>query len=910
MRNFFTILFLLCFICNGFSQNEIYKFKHLTTSEGLSQSTVMSIIQDDLGQIWIGTRDGLNKYDSSEFTVYRHDKTNPLSISNNDVNTVIQDSNGFIWIGTALGLNKYDPKKDCFKAYFKGKNALIDNIVSKIKELSNKELWVGTPSGLSIYNNKDSFLSLLKGQHILSIFETQNKEVFVGTKNGLLQLIEKRANQYKFKKIKGTESFSIQDIIQSPNGNLLLGTKTKGILEYNIHKQGFKPYFEGDFLNKKNNNVRQLLFDDRGHLWIGTINGIQIADKAKNKRVFRSNINDNEGISDNFIKTLFKDKKGTIWIGSYNGGIDLWDKSNVNFLKVIQKPGNLGLGFKVVSSIAHHRNNIFFATEGGGISIFNINDKTFEYINTSNTPALTSDNIKSLYKTKDNTLWIGTFEDAFVVYNIETKSFSTTFLHQKLLSYLKGVGVYVIKQGRNGEMLLGTIGKGLIRYNSSDKSFKTVDTSTKPYGLLNDIIRAVMVDAQNNIWVSTMRGMSVIDSNGKIKHYFNYREGNKESLVNTIFEDAKGGIWAGTESEGLFKFVNNDFKSIDLRIKNTNRISGVKSIIEDDKGLFWISTVNQGILHYNPSKNNVVANYTQKEGLVSNQYNNNTSLRIGSTNYFFGGPSGVVYFNSNKLVKNDYSPQVIITDFKIKNKSISVNDTSAILSNTITFTKEIELSYDQGNFNISYSIPNFINSSSNRYIYRLKGLEKEWNETSQNSVSYTIQNPGNYVFEVKGINNDGVYNKVPSVLKIRVNPAPWRSWWAFLIYGVLIFAALKYLLNILKSKSKLKNQLDLEQLQAEQIKEANKNKLEFFTNISHEFRTPLTLILGPLHQILEDYRGSNLMYKKLKVVESNANHLLHLINRLMDFRKLESNFIKLEAAEGNIVKFLKEIYQL
>jgi signal transduction histidine kinase/DNA-binding response OmpR family regulator len=226
----------------------------------------------------------------------------------------------------------------------------------------------------------------------------------------------------------------------------------------------------------------------------------------------------------------------------------------------------------------------------------------------------------------------------------------------------------------------------------------------------------------------------------------------------------------------------------------------------------------------------------------------------------------------------------------------------------MAYTERIELAHDQGNFTLSFAIPSFINSDSNHYMYRLKGLENEWIKTSNNSTSYTIQNPGNYIFEVKGFNSDDISHDVPTTLKIRVNPAPWRTWWAFMLYGLFIVFILYYFLDILKSKTKLKYQLDLEYQQAEQIKEVNNAKLEFFTNISHEFRTPLTLILGPLNQILENYRGSSSMYKKLRIIESSSNHLLQLINRLMDFRKLESNLVKLETAEGNIVKFLKEIY--
>ncbi|GIZ09519.1 two-component regulator propeller domain-containing protein [Flavobacterium sp. UMI-01] len=908
MKKLYVLFFLFSVIWFGFSQNEIYKFKHLSTVDGLSQNSAIAIIQDNLGQVWIGTRDGLNKYDGSKFTIYRHNRANPLSISNSDILCLKQDSDGFIWVGTAIGLNKYNPQNDTFKTYFtnKEKTTLRDNTIWAIKELSNKELWIGTPSGLSIYNKaQDSFKSVSSEGLILSIFENKKGKVFIGTKNGLKQLVSKSRTEYQFKTIKGTENFNILDIIESPTGNLLLGTRTQGVLEYDTVTGVVSPYLKE--LKNTHKNVRQMLFDDKGKLWVGTYGGLLVVDQNKNIRPFNSNINDNESINDDFIKFLFKDKKGSIWIGTYNGGIGIWDESNVNFINITQKPGNLGLGFKVVSSIVSYKDYFIFGTEGGGISIVNKKTKSIEHLNTKNTPAFLSDNIKTLFVTKDNNLWIGTFEDAFVVYNLETKKI-TTSLHRQLFNYLQGIGVYVIKQDTNGDMLLGTIGKGLVRYNSSTKAIKTISTTTNSKGLIVGIVRSIKIDSKGNIWISTIKGLNVIDRKGNIKDYFFDKESQIGYSVTSVFEDSKGQIWATTEGDGLFKMVNNQFKAVDVKIGNATPVNGVRCIIEDAKGNFWMSTVNQGILYFNPNNYKVLATYTRKEGLGSNQYNNNSSLRVDDSKFFFGGPSGAVYFDANKLVKNTYSPQVIITDFKVKNKSIEVNDETKLLAKTITFTEEIELSYEQGNFNISFSIPNFINSSSNHYQYRLKGLEKDWNETTQNSVSYTIQNPGDYTFEVKGINNDGVSNSEPTQLKIRVNPAPWRTWWAFMIYGILIFGGLYYLLDILKSKAELKHQLDLEKLEVEQTKEVNKAKLEFFTNISHEFRTPLTLILGPLHQILEDYRGSSKMYKKLKVVESSANHLLQLINRLMDFRKLENNLMKLETAEGNIVKFLKEIY--
>ncbi|GAA4291067.1 hybrid sensor histidine kinase/response regulator transcription factor [Aestuariibaculum suncheonense] len=908
MLRLIILLVVSFFVCNGFSQNEIYKFKHITTAEGLSQTSVIAIQQDDLGQIWFGTRDGLNKYDGSVYTVYKHDREDNNSISNNDILCIEQDSEGFIWVGTYMGLNRYNPKTNVFKTYFANENitSVNDNVIWTIKELSNKKIWIGTPEGLSIYHKSlDTFQTLLKGVFVRSIYETKSGAIYVGSNNGLLQLTEQTDRGIEIKIIEGTEGFIVQDILEDKDNNLLIGTRTNSVLIYNMRTGTVQPYFEPKKLKGKNKNVRELLFDEKGNLWIGTYKGLQIADSSKNILALYSNINDNESISDNFIKALFKDRKGSIWVGTYNGGVNLWDQSNINFINYTEKPGNIGLSFKAVSAIEKFNDLIFFATEGGGISVLNVKNKLFSYINTENTAELKHDNIKSLCLTKDDKLWIGLFRDGLAVYNLKTKKFENYLLTEDLISYMGDFGVYCIRQYNDNEMLIGTFGKGLIKFNLETKSYEVFDV--KPNGLTQGYIKAIEVDANNNIWVGTLRGLNVISPNGDIKNYFYDNNQKKGFGITTIYEDSKGIVWVGTDVDGLYKFENNVCEIVELNIANSP-VTGIRSIVEDTDNNFWISSFNEGIFKYNARNKKVEVCYTQKEGLVGDQFNNNASFSYGNSQFLFGGPAGVSYFDANKMNKNNYIPQVVITDFKIKNKSVSVNNEEPILSTTVTYSEQLELSHEQGNFSISFSIPNFINSNSNSYKYRLVGLEKDWIETTQNMASYTIQKPGYYTFEVIGVNSDGLENEKPTTLSIRVNPAPWRTWWAFLIYGILVFALLYYLLNILKTKEKLKLQLELEQLEAEQLKNTNKAKLEFFTNISHEFRTPLTLILGPLHQILENYRGSSKIYKKLKVVESSANHLLQLINRLMDFRKYESNLMKLETAEGNIVKFLQEIY--
>ena len=904
----FILVFL--FMRFGSAQNDVYKFSHITDAIGLSQNSVMAIHQDKFGRMWIGTRDGLNKYDGAEFTVYRHQKDNSKSISNNGVLCIEEDENGFIWVGTAFGVNRFDPEKDTFKTYFLNQKASLigSNMINVIKEMSNDQIWIGASEGISVYNKKsDSFKTILKKNNITSIVETKSGIVFIGTTSGLLKLMDKGSGNYIFEIIVGTESLFVQDIIESNVGSILLGTKTKSIIEYDISKNVVKPYFEESVLLGKNKNVRKLLYDDKGSLWMATFNGLQIAKNKKNNIALYSDDNDEKSLNDNFTKTLFKDNLGVMWVGTYYGGVNIWSDFNKNFIQITQKHSKAGLSFKVVSSIVNYKNLLFFGTEGGGISVLDQVANTIEHITTKNSLALKSDNIKTLCVTSDQKLWIGNFTNGIAIYNLKSKEFEKLPFPKKLHDYLRNEGVLSIVQYDADNILIGTNYKGLVKYNIRNKRFFVFDTNSEPVGLTSNNVKTVKVDSERNIWVGTIRGLNCISPEGEISNHMYSTDLKVKFEINTIFEGQKGVLWVGTFEDGLFKFENNQFEAVQLKVGKED-INGVRSIVKAKKDKFWISTYTQGILKYNPSENNIEAYYTKKEGLASNQFNRDASLRIGKTQYYFGGSSGVTYFDENNLTKNGYSPQVILTDFKTQNTSVGVGGKKRLLEKSITYTKKIELGYNQGNFSLSFAIPNFINPGSNSYLYRLKGLETNWVKTSSNTASYTIQKPGNYTFEVKGVNGDGVINTNATTLQIQVNPAPWATWWAYSIYLIVVSIALYYLFIILKSKTKLKHQLELEQVKSEQIEKINKSKLEFFTNISHEFRTPLTLILGPLQQILENYRGSSQMYKKLKVVESSANQLMHLINRLMDFRKYENKLITLKAAEGNIVKFVEEIY--
>ena len=925
MKKILFSFFLVLAFATVFSQSNDYRLKNITTLNGLSQSSIIAIHQDPKGQMWIGTRDGLNKYDGSSFTIFRNNPKDSLSICNNDILSVEGDKSGNIWVGTYNGLNCYNPITNTFKRYFHANNttSLSNNTVWDIKEIKD-EIWIATSIGLSIYNKKTKkFTSVyhsstdatsLPNNFVLSIYETKKGAIWIGTSKGLCKLVKRNGGLFSFEKINSSqqiEALIVQDIKEDANGNLWIGTKNNGLFTFNQNSKKLIPFQEKENQHQIGIDVRSLDFDKKGVLWLGTYNGVY--NLQKNGVVQKVYNNPDKKTSFGKIKTIFTDKKGSVWFGSYYNGISIWDESNTNFTHLNQNSGKSALSFDVVSSIVADANKtIYIGTEGGGITLLDSKTGNTSSINSNGSNGISVDNVKSLCLSENNILWIGTFTGGLAAYDTKSRRFVNEKIAPELKKLLEESGIYVIKKGKNDVLWIGTFGKGLIRYDHANNSYKNIGNDNYSDNFLtNNRVRTLLLDKKDNIWIGTQSGLNVINLNDienenyHIKHYFFDNKVLSGDDILSLFEDKKGLIWIGTKAKGLFSFDGNSFHKKIIK-KEDSDVTAIHSISEDANNNLWMSS-NFGIIKYN-QKNNSAFIYDQKNGLVSNEFNDNAFLQIGFNQFYCGGPSGLTYFEPKKIAINNYSPQVILTDFKVANKSVNVGDETDVLEESITHTKSLTLSYDKANFSINFSIPNFVNSTNNKYKYRLVGLENQWTTTSNTEASFTIQNSGTYTFEVKGANNDGVWNAEPTYLEIIVKPAPWKSWWALFIYALLIWVSLYGLIWIIKSKEKLRQDLLLEYRESERAKEDNSAKLQFFTNISHEFRTPLTLILGPLQQILLNYNGNNVMYKKLLVIENSANHLLKLINRLMDFRKFENNQFILEAAEGNIVKYIKEIY--
>lgn len=908
MKQKLLLLVLLAHISFIKAQLSNFNFRNINISDGLSNNTVSSIAEDKFGQIWFGTSNGLNKYNGQEFTVYRNISRDKYSISNSEVLNVLVDKDGYVWAGTFNGLNRYNPKDNTFKRFYKrnsNKYSLTSSLVISSLEMNSGDIWFGTANGVSIYQKKKRrFAKFLQGsfkkgpRSINDIYGDTKTKVWLATNNGIVGVSKDKKSKYKIDQYTIDTSrtdFYINSIIEISSDILGLGTRYDGYLHFNKKTKEFTRPEEINI--PPNLDVKDLELDNDKNLWIATTSGFFIATNEKKIIPIKESEIGNSNTIQNFIRNIYKDKNGFIWLGTQNGGVLTWHKSYQNFLHL----KNNSISNNITNSIvADKSGNIYFATEGGVVNkrdkkgnvskIFKI--KSLE--NTINYP------IKSMYLYNSNFLCIGTLNRGIIVYNIKTKKVITDFFSKQLKDLLENVIIYDIKKDSKNHLYIGTFGKGLVRYHLKTKKIRIF---SKPR-LATNIVKSIALDDKDNLLIGGLGGASILefDKNGKveIKNYFKKRPLVKYN-IGAVFKDSNNVFWVGTKTRGLYRIDGDNVKKIN--ISNRNIFFTVNSILEGEKGVLWLST-DRGIVKYN-SLTDKSAVYNQNNVIINNTFRQNSGLKI-KDQFYFGDLYGVTTFNHKNITKINDVPKVVLSDLKIKNEVVRIGQ--GVLSKSLKYTEILELNHTNSNFSISYALPNYINSEGNRFAYRLKGLDNSWTYTTQTEAFFTLQSAGKYTFQVKAANHDNVWNNKPTNITIIIEPAPWKTWWAYALYIALLFLLFYGLSWVLQSKSRLKNKLELEYISSKKNEELNKAKLEFFTNISHEFRTPLTLIIGPLQNILKDYTGTNATYKKLRIIESSTNHLLRLINRLMDFRKLESNQFQLEAAEGNIVKFLREIF--
>lgn len=910
MKNSHPILVAAFVLLNSVSlfsnDSKAKHFSKISSQQGLSHSTVISIAQDKNEIMWFATFDGLNRFNGYDFKVYRNERGNDKSLMHDVLRTLFVDSDGFLWIGNKGGLSRYVAEEDNFKNYHcPAENDQIAE-VNSIIEFDNANLLVGTETGLILFNKKtEKFVDLqqlktLKKQ--VQSLARQNNNYLIGTEDGLY--LYNSTRKYLISAHKVFEGKVIQAILPQSESRIWIGTEGAGLYLLNLTTGEVKNYRHNpaDPNSLSSDYIRSLAFDAQFNLWIGTFNALSIISNGGDKfSNYFHNPTQESSISQNSIRSIYMDTQGGMWLGSYYGGINYYHPLKNKFEHLQQNPYTRSLNDKVISCIVEDEDGrMWIGANDMGINVYNPKNGRFDYYTRNNNPTLTSNNIKAFLLAKDRkSIYVGTHGGGLLLMNKANGRCTRIGGDSASLR-----DVYTLTYDRSGDMWIGTL-SGLFRYNESSKRIQKINIS----GMGSSQVLFLKTDSRNRLWIGGEKSLGMLTTpNSKLKifHSGDYNGTVINSAINCIFEDSKKRIWIGTRG-GLNLYGENGKFQL---FSKENGLPGnmICGILEDSFGRLWIST-NAGISCFAPVTN-TFRNYSEADGLLFSQFNMYSFCQSKSGLMYFGGINGITTFYPELLIDNPHTPLPKIGKILIQNREVQPFDGTGILTNNILETKKITLNANQSSLTIEFFVSNYLAGKHNTFAYRLEGLDKNWNQSTENrQVTYTNLDHGTYIFKVKAANNDGKWNEEATELEIRVLPHWWQTWWAIMLFLILAGTALWYIQRFIKQRRAMDEQLRAERIEKEKMEEINQMKTRFFINISHEFRTPLTLILSPLQDIIER-TTDKWQRSQLSHIQKNTNKLLHLVNQLMDYRRAELGFFELRVSRRNAKKQVVEICNL
>lgn len=931
----------------AYAQNNHPKFKRLTPNEGLSQGHVTAIIKDHQGFMWFGTDEGLNKYDGYTFITYKYDGEKPESISNNFVRDVMEDHAGNVWVATTSGLDKFNRKKGAFVHYTPtGKSIYIEGIF----EDSQKRMWVGSNKGLYLFNpdkgifhhypHQEKDTNSLSHNSIYQILEDNEGELWIGTQDGLNRFNPQtqRFTHYRHDphNSRSISSSWVITLYKDSKGRIWAGTLGGGLALFDKKKNSFVN-FRHDPANPNSvahNDVLSLVEGNDGKLWIGTENGgISVFDYDKKKFVtYRHDASDNRSLSNNSVHSLYKDDIGNIWAGTWSGGVNFLPRFGDKFAHYKHVPNNPNsLSHNIVTTISGDSDgNIWMGTDGGGLNLLDRKRKTFVHYqdNTNDRYSIKSNYIITTANVSTDVLALGYHRLGFDLLNRKTGHI--THLPEDAendqgapLASTSGTAAYK-------DLWLGTFyGFGLFHYNRATKQFTRYQHNPLDKNSISEgSIFSLLEDREGNVWVGMGLNSGLDFFDRKNNHFIHYRHdpNDKHSISNNIVfsitEDRQGNIWIGTDN-GLNCYDKRTKRFTSYTEKDGLANNVIYGILEDKHGNLWLSS-NKGISKFNPVTK-VCSNYDVSDGLQDNTFKQNAWYQTAQGEMFFGGINGFNVFHPDSISDNPFIPPVWITDLQIFNKPVAIGKNSP-LQQHITESKEITLSYQQSVFTFAFAALNYTQPEKNQYAYKLEGFDEDWNYVeARRTATYTNLDAADYVFRVKASNNDGIWNEQGASLIIHILPPWWKTWWFRMSVGLAILGlgAGFYRLRIRAIKiqnRKLEKLVDMRtkelQIANMEIKKSNeelvsmeKIKDNMLAVMSHEIRTPLNSMIGLAH-VLKRRNPRADQIEIIDTLKTSSDHLLHLVNDVLDYNKIQAGKLDLEVLRFNLIDILKQLHSM
>lgn len=902
-----------------------YHFEKLGVNEGLPHSDVLDIIQDSYGFIWIATTNGLCRYDGFNLVAYRHFNSEVYTLSGNRTLSLCATADSLMLVGTeGSGLNIYSTKYDNFKSYKHAPdqdNTISSNVVFEIFQSKSGQIWLGTDHGfdeLILDGDNVSFRNIVFDELVVKqILEINESLLWLATNQGIYEY-DIGSGQYKVL----FPDLIFNAVLRLKESEVLLGSYS-GLFLWN-----------GKELKLINSSpVLSMVKDGESNLWVGTNGEGLLKMKIPSFQFirFESNKSNPASLSHNELHSLYVDISGMLWIGTLGGGVNKLNLRAKKFELYQNAPWqqNSISSDQVITFYEDENSFLWIGLRGGGINVLDRKTSKIRHLNKSENDRLHKANVSAFFKDTNGKLWIGTWHGLYIL----DKKDQEKVLNGKAIEYnvlLPDISVEKIIEDYEGHLWFSTT-NGLVEYVPGVDDFYNGDfvhyyhDKFNPNTLSDNFIRDIYaepeaIDGAKVIWAGTRNGLNRMSFRRggvmitRIFHDPADRTSLPGNFISVIHGDKNGDLWIAALGGGLCKMLKGrngklktSFQWIDSESGLLNR--DVETLLEDDQGRFWLG--GYGITRFD-TQSNEFKYYDVSDGLQSNSFKVWSAYKNLKGEMIFGGTDGFNIFHPDSIADNPVVPKLVFTGFKVSNHELKAGRKfrgKKLLDKNIVVTKEITLPYAMNNISIHFSALHYTSPSKNQYRFKLEGVDENWSMSSGVSAysNYTYLKPGDYKFICYASNNDNVWNEEPIQLDIKILPPFWRTTAAYVCY-VFVFLGLLYLFkefSIIQANEK--NKLVLEGIKRKQVEELNDIKLQFFTNVSHELRTPLSLISAPAEELKESKGLSAEVREKINLIYNNIIRITKIVDEILDFRKFDKQNMKLEAAEGDVIKFIKEI---
>lgn len=913
------------------------RVKHYSVQDGLSQGVINSITQDEQGLIWLATEDGLNRFDGYAFKVFKNDPDDTVGLADNFVQHVFKDKHEQLWISSRKGLHHFNPLTEQFQLYRHadhGNGATPANDVSFIAQAGEKQLWVAwygnafasfDPATQRFRPYSSRSTPAVSGAQTLTLLEDSYGLLWVGTQDKGLEVFKVNNGTV----IRAADNLHADAALPARNvrcleedayGNIWIGT-AQGLVLYLRQHNRFYSFNQGS--NRlAGHGIFALLADSREHLWVGLQGGglysldlRQLQQRSPEELVFTPVEKLGEfNIARRTIQALYEDRDKNLWVGTFGDGVYMISSVEERFSRIQAKQYN-GDAFSFVQYYGicyDQQGDLWLGTDGDGIYHTRTSGEVVKHYAGDGRHGLTDNAILSACRDHRQQLWFGSYAHGIFQYNAARDVFLPC---RYTGTFAGGRDVRVIMEDSRHRLWAGTNRGGLCRIDPTTRTYQNVAGLSG--ALYDGDIRAIAEDRDGSLWIGCY-GDGLYHYNPETgvaqRHPFSQARQEDDLKSNVVFAvhvDASGRVWIGTGGGGLGVYDPKQRTFRRLTDKNGLANNTIYAILSDHAGHLWLST-NQGITKYAVEEDRFY-NYNQHDGLQAGQFNPGSAVYNDLAGYMcFGGTSALNIFYPEQVIDKPALPKVMLSGFQLFNKAVKVGqnpESDFVLSQVIGQTREITLRHDQSVFTFDFVALDYSYPEKNQYAYKMEGLDRDWNYVgSQRFATYRYLPAGEYTFKVKASNQDNAWPNDYASITIHVLPPFWRTPLAYILYFIFIGCLLAAALYLRRKQMALHRRLTIEKAQRQRDQEMVKEKLSFFTEVSHEFRTPLTLMIGPLEEMMTREGTQSAMGRKLKMINRNAHKLLNLINKLLDYRKIESGNIVLKVSEEDVVPFVEEIY--